>query len=388
MVLKQVYTTAGKQVDVTVANGLVAGVDATGAVVTAAHVKPLYFPHHLVFPGLINSHDHLHFNLFPRLGNRLYPGYIAWGEDIHLHNKETIAAVLAIPEEMRTQWGIYKNLLNGVTTVVHHGKVLQMSSPVIDVFTHCHSLHSVGLEKRWQYRLNKPFLPDWPFVIHIGEGTDEASYHEINRLIRWNLRKRKLIGIHGVAMQPKQARAFAALVWCPDSNLFLLGATAAADRLKKETAVLFGTDSTVSAGWSIWDQLRLARDTGMLTDIELMQSVMQTPAKVWELPGKGRLIPGAVADLVVTRMKKDKKAGTAAFFATEPDDISLVMKAGRIVLFEEALLPQLQLKEEELRRYSKVTVGDSCSYVWGDVPGLLERIRQYHPAAAFPVTVV
>src|SRR5690242_9639325 len=79
------------------------------------------FENAIAFPGLINSHDHLDFNLFPKLGNRIYNNYSEWGKDIHVQNKETIDAVLKIPLPLRTQWGLYKNLLNGITTVVNHG---------------------------------------------------------------------------------------------------------------------------------------------------------------------------------------------------------------------------------------------------------------------------
>src|SRR6187399_1350737 len=48
------------------------------------------------FPGLINSHDHLEFNLFPQLGNRVYNNYLEWGSDIHIQNKAIIESVLKI----------------------------------------------------------------------------------------------------------------------------------------------------------------------------------------------------------------------------------------------------------------------------------------------------
>src|SRR5579872_4695328 len=76
----------------------------------------LSLPGALVFPGLINSHDHLDFNLFPPLRNRIYHNYTAWGWDIHARNKAEIQSVLNIPIALRTRWGLYKNLLSGFTT--------------------------------------------------------------------------------------------------------------------------------------------------------------------------------------------------------------------------------------------------------------------------------
>jgi cytosine/adenosine deaminase-related metal-dependent hydrolase len=45
----------------------------------------LVFENAIAFPGLINSHDHLDFDLFAQTGNRIYDSYIEWGTDIQLH---------------------------------------------------------------------------------------------------------------------------------------------------------------------------------------------------------------------------------------------------------------------------------------------------------------
>src|SRR5271165_1663000 len=60
----------------------------------------LTFDNAIIFPGLINSHDHLDFNLFPQLGNRIYSSYTEWGEQIHLNHKIEIENVLKIPEPL------------------------------------------------------------------------------------------------------------------------------------------------------------------------------------------------------------------------------------------------------------------------------------------------
>ena len=111
------------------------------------------FENVIAFPGLINSHDHLDFNLFPQIGNRIYNNYSEWGKDIHIQNKETIDVVLKIPLHLRTQWGLYKNLLNGITTVVNHGAKLKIRDPFITVLQDNYSLHSVQFEKYWRLKL-------------------------------------------------------------------------------------------------------------------------------------------------------------------------------------------------------------------------------------------
>src|ERR1043165_5907685 len=54
------------------------------------------FERAVAFPGLINSHDHLDFNLFPLLANRVYNNYTEWARDIQVTGKKEIEAVLKI----------------------------------------------------------------------------------------------------------------------------------------------------------------------------------------------------------------------------------------------------------------------------------------------------
>jgi cytosine/adenosine deaminase-related metal-dependent hydrolase len=358
-------------------------VDRTGNT-SPAKVLHLHLDHCIAFPGLINSHDHLDFDLFPRLGNRIYNDYVEWGNDIHAVNKQLINPVLQVPRHLRVQWGMYKNLLAGITTVVHHGNYVEIQDPPIEVFQDCNMLHSIQLEKRWKLALNKPAPNKLPWVIHIGEGTNANARKEINSLIRWNLLKRKLIGIHGVAMNAKQAAAFEGLVWCPDSNFFLVGTTAAIDQLKETTRIVFGTDSTLSASWNIWEQLRMARKTALLTDEELFNAVTSSPAVLWNRQHTGLLKEGMHADIVIAR-PGGNQGSMAAFYSLNPEDILLVLKKGRIVLFDIALLDQLGFSAQEINDYSPVLMNHVCKYVIGNLPGLVHEIHQYAPGLAFPV---
>lgn len=337
----------------------------------------------LAFPGLINSHDHLDFNLFPLIGNRIYNNYTEWGPDIHTHNKAAIQPILQIPQALRTQWGVYKNLLNGFTTVVNHGEHLDIPTPLITVFQDCYCLHSVGFEPHWKWKLNNPARNGQRVVLHVGEGTDDAATREIDELIRWNLLRRPLIGIHGVAMTERQAPAFHALVWCPASNYFLLDRTAPVDRLKAITPILFGTDSTLTSSWNAWAQIRHARALGLATDTELIDMLTAAPAAAWGLPDRGVLAPGKAADIVIARPRPGLK-GMDAFFALDPDDILLVLHDGRIRLFDPSLLEPIT--ENDLTGEDFQPAGPDGKYVGGDLPGLMEEVRQHCPGIVFQDT--
>ncbi len=336
----------------------------------------LNFTGAIIFPGLVNSHDHLDFNLFPQLGSNIYNNYVEWGHYIHQNYKQQIADVLKVPLALRLQWGIYKNLLGGVTTVVNHGAHVKINNaPITILQTQC--LHSVRLQKLWRAKLNNPLKQSQPIVTHIGEGTDKQACREIDELTRWNFWQRKLIGVHGVAMSATQAKKFEALVWCPESNFFLLNRTARIDQLKNYTNVLFGTDSTLTGNWNIWDHLRMARKTYMLTDEELYNTLNKNAAAVWQLEDEE-------ASLIVAR-KKDGNNYMDNFFAVDPADILLVLHNGNISLFDAELLEQL--KHINLKHFSRIYIDNIAKYVKGNLPALIKEIKAFYPDADIPATI-
>jgi len=387
MRLNNLTTISGEQnVDILIEKERIYAVsehDDSSAGISGAPV--LKFSNAIVFPGLINSHDHLSFNSFPQLGNRIYNNYVEWGDDIHKQNKDTINEVLKIPEQLRIQWGIYKNLLNGITTVVNHGPALsKIEDSLINIFQQSHAIHSIQLDKKWKYRLNLPFIKNLPIAIHIGEGTDKSAQDEISTLIKWNLFKRALIGIHAVAMNEEQAANFKAIVWCPDSNYFLLGRTAEIDKLKHQAKILFGTDSTVSSQWNLWDHLRLAKQQNRMTDNELLDTISKTPADVWPMPGIGSITKNYFADIVIGEVKSDSK-GMDAFFSLNPENILMVIHKGAIRLFDEGLYNQVSTSGMSVHNFYKVFVNGRCKYIFGNLPELIRSIKAYYPEARIPV---
>lgn len=330
----------------------------------------------LVLPGFINSHDHLDFNLFPQLGNRLYTNYTEWGRDIHRVNADVVNAVQRIPLSLRIQWGLYKNLLNGFTTVVNHGEYLQTGDELINVFQDCYSLHSTAFEKNWILKLNHPLRNRKPFVMHIGEGTDDVAVSEINTVIRSNFFTRRIIGIHAVAMGKEQAASFAAIVWCPASNFFLLGKTAAVDILKQGAKIIFGTDSTLTSSWYTPEHFKRAIGTGMVNEEELLNMLTVVPAQVWGLEDRGSVEEGMRADLLI--MENGSK-----FFSEIPAGI--VMNGGEIKVLSENMQQLLRLPGIE--DFDKIVIEGRTMLVKPGIIKLVKEIHSFYPAAIIPFEI-
>ncbi len=288
------------------------------------------------------------------------------------------------PAPLRVRWGIYKNLLSGITTVMHHGHKLDVPEDLISIHQKARCFHSISGEKNWRLKLIDP-LSTQPVVIHVGEGISPDVHAEIDELIKWNLFKRRLIGIHGVAMTEKQAASFQALIWCPDSNFFLLGKTADIASLKYKTTLLFGTDSTLTASWNIWEHLRLAREQKMVTDTELFRMLTGSAASVWSLKDSGSLAEGQWADIVIAR-PPDDLTGWDGFYALDPENILLLLHRGNIRLFDQECAGQLADAGLPLENFSKIAIRGQVKYIQGDLPGLMNEIRKYHPSVEFPIS--
>jgi hypothetical protein len=312
----------------------------------------------ITFPGLTNSHDHLEFNLFPFLGSKIYEDYTQWGEDTHKRNKETIQAVLTIPIALRIRWGIFKNLINGATAVVHHGGYHDLIRTFnYPVFSNYQYLHSLATEAYWKIKLNTSFRKD--LMIHIGEGSGEKMHNEINDLIYWNLIKRKLIGIHAIEMDAQQGKRFKAMIWCPDSNLRLYGKTARVDTLKDSTSILFGTDSSASASSNMWEQLRVARSLRLLPDVELYRSVVTEPVKIFS-----SFIP---ASQIVAKRKSEN--AWDAFFELDPEDLLLIVIQHKIMLAD-----QLYFTPDP-QQYTLVKIGESEKWIVNELASVVVELK-------------
>jgi hypothetical protein len=77
---------------------------------------------HLIVPGFINAHDHLHLNNIepPDLGGPFGNSY-DWGDAFSARFDEPwFTDAMAVPRRIRYRHGGLKNLLSGATTVLHH----------------------------------------------------------------------------------------------------------------------------------------------------------------------------------------------------------------------------------------------------------------------------
>jgi cytosine/adenosine deaminase-related metal-dependent hydrolase len=274
--------------------------------VPTANITRLSLDGCITLPGLINAHDHLELNLFPRLGRGPYSNAALWAEDIYRPEEPPVKQHLLVAKKLRLRWGAIKNLLSGVTTVAHHNAFdpvflePDFSVRVMRKYGWAHSLH---FSPDWETRLRQT-PADTPFVIHAAEGTDEAARNEIGTLAKAGALNRPTVLIHAVGASCSDvgllSHTKASIVWCPTSNYFMLSRTLSTAVLDSAIPVALGTDSAITSNGDLLDELRVARQT--VDADRLYAMVTSEPARIFNLPtGFGRICHGGPADLMVMR---------------------------------------------------------------------------------------
>jgi len=328
---------------------------------------------YLILPGLINAHDHLDFNLFPRLGNGPYESATEWARDIHARFEDQIQDVLAVPLRERLLWGGLKNLVSGVTTVCHHNpwnKIFGQRFPVrvLRAFAWAHSL-----EFSRDLQLRHAACPSTrPFIFHAGEAVNGSGAREMQTLARLGLFASNSVMVHAVGLDTELmtlARARGcSLVWCPSSNLFTLGRTLPRGILESDLPIALGTDSSLTAEGDMIDELRVARRVSGLSESRLCQMVTVSAARVLRLThGEGTIQRGGVADLLLFR---DRGLTPARTLLTQSPEAVLVGGKPQMVSADLAALWRTSMPQ--IARFHPLTIcGRGAMYVHAVPPPIV-----------------
>lgn len=276
---------------------------------------------HLLFPGLLNAHEHLGLNAFPEAdaGGPRASAY-DWIDALQPRlASERFRAAKRVDEAVRARHGALKNLLAGVTTVAHHDPWLaemgDASFPVrvVHPYGWCHSLRLAGRYGPTVAEALAATPPGARLFVHLAEGTDAEAAGELSRLERLGGLGPATVLVHGVGLgEAGVARAIergAAVVWCPASNRRVLGATLDPRPLLAARRLALGSDSRLSGSSDLLEELGVARESAGLGAADLLRLVTTDAAALLGRPDAGRLSPGAVADLVVVRDEGGDPAG-------------------------------------------------------------------------------
>ncbi|MDB4943702.1 MAG: hypothetical protein JWP97_3236 [Labilithrix sp.] len=354
-------------------------VGATGATIIDTHG--------VIAPGLIDTHNHILFDIFDDqdwLPSQTYTNHNAWTaepryqamldvkqclEDASQGKPTWCPSTYDGPGSLKCEmdkWGELKGLVAGTTSIV--GLAGTTSACFGSVARSIDAVQSgLGQDKVQTSALFPPSKSAADgvcanytsgktdaYLIHVGEGTDEAARAEFARLGTASTSAGCLYAgqttiTHGTAFGSAEFTQMAAagmrLTWSPASNVALYGTTTDIPAaLDAGVGIALAPDWSMGGSQNLLDELRFAdawddaHFGNRLGARELVAMTTTSAAAALGLTGRiGSLVVGGLADLmVVTAASADPYA---SIVAARPKDVRLTIVGGRVLFGDKALEP-------------------------------------------------
>ncbi|PJZ44068.1 amidohydrolase family protein [Leptospira brenneri] len=296
-----------------------------------------------LYPGFINSHDHLLASYLPKVGgNEKHKSWLSY--DNLYKSSGVFAERQQVDPEILYYLGAYKNLFAGVTTVFDHIPH-QVQNPfrgilpvkLISDYTIAHSVGNYSLG--WgegpalEYRMAEH--AGLPFVTHLGEGLDDDSKQSLRQLEKMDALGGHSVLVHCLPFGPREVEKIlekgASVVWCPTSNLHIFGKTTNIKLfLDMGVNVCLGTDYSASGSVNLLEELKTAKSIyfGLygeeLPESTLLKMITENPRKAFRLGNPDALMPGLSADLLVVNDDKNKSEITVSDLSWKHIDLVVI----------------------------------------------------------------
>ena len=233
-------------------------------------------------PGLINAHDHLHRNHYGRLGAPPYANAYEWGRDIHRATPKRSRAAGRCRAARRCSPARGRTCSRGVTTVVHHDRwepEFDRDFPLRVVRVRNGAL--AGL-RAGAVRPSPPAAGRSPSISP--KGWMRSRRKRCASSTALGLLAPDLLAVHGVgAGRRRHPPRCARPVRRSSGARARTSSSSAAPRPPRLLApgidVLLGSDSLLTADGVLLDELRAARELGLVSDARLARRGRRTAAQ-------------------------------------------------------------------------------------------------------------
>src|SRR5437660_1062218 len=340
-----------------------------GAQVRTPHGAIVVDVQGVILPGMIDLHDHLVWNVFPRWPpRRVFQDRYEWqeadsykkalsGPNWALHDtasvclRERYAEIKALAggatsvvgtSPTRCARGLARNLdyLSGIGSDSVPGR----DSIVYEVFPFDLPGDSAAKIQAGRFRA---------FLAHVGEGVDASARAEFRTFKRSGFLRARTTIIHGLALSDSDFLDMASrqvgLVWSPRSNIELYGATTNVGAAKRAgVRIAIGPDWSPAGSSGMLNELRYAAEwnhaqpSPIFSDSELIAMVTTVPARlVGDSDSIGLIAAGRQADLIVLALPPGSNSVRRDVIASGPADLRLVMVGGEPLYGDSALLVRM-----------------------------------------------
>lgn len=314
----------------------------------------------VIYPGLIDLHNHPYHDLHPLSApprSTPYTSHQQWQHDSRYQEdidgpRSPLGDYWTLAKEECLKFVEMKALVGGVTTLQGLGRQLFGAAQPREGWLLRH------VEQEWRATapvaedfVSLPPVPD-PYALlrqtmsagtavihHLAEGSDPSLGRDFELLAQHGCLGPRFIGIHANSLSEEQfqrwGRQGGTLVWSPMSNLWLYGETTDVAAAKQAgLRICLGPDWSITGSKHLLGELKVAdlwnrtRLGGLFTDHELCQMATSNPAEALSLQDRiGTIAVGLRADLVVMR---DRTADPYRNLIESTEaDVMLVISDGR-----------------------------------------------------------
>jgi cytosine/adenosine deaminase-related metal-dependent hydrolase len=369
----------------------------------------------LVYPGLIDLHNHIAYNCLPlwTAPDRTIP----WTSRDQWPNDPDYKPSISLPAnaechadgEAVLRYVETKAVVGGVTAVQGSAKVatpfegwmvrnIEFETFGTHVKTVNQSVRAIADAKGWagaQADLDKGHA----FIYHLAEGTDPKLLKDYDGMRDQDCLRPKFIGIHSTALHDAQYKEWkprgGSIVWSPFSNLWLYGATTdvkAADQAGMR--ICLGADWSPSGSKNLLGELKVAdlynreQLAGYFTAEAICRMATCNPAAALGWDDKlGRLKAGLRGDFLAIRQRKGD-AYQALIASTEPDVLLVAINGypmygtDQLMRAAAAVNPEpIELSPTLKRTITLVDHRFQAEMTWPQILAALEKARNSPPSA-------
>jgi len=271
---------------------------------------------YLLLPGMINAHDHL-------------------GSGINIHADSAHEAALWM--------GALKNVMSGVTTVLHHqpqDAVCFMDAFPIRVVRNYGWAETLDPEELVPQFKATP--PDAPFLLHLASRTPEEAKEKVSELQQLGIITDRTVVIHGGGLDSEVLnilhRAGASQVWCPSAIMAGDSQVDPASVISNHRIAL-GTAYSEETSRDIFEEIQNALALGVPPEA-LYSMVTTRPCSILRLRnGEGRIVAGTPADMIA--VVHDGATPAEALCAADAHSLEAILLGGRPIVATDSMMQRI-----------------------------------------------
>jgi len=311
----------------------------------------------IIFPGLINIHNHLDWNVFPLWSvPDKYETRYEW-QNVSEYDRDLSEPHRVLKQNFKIEmmkFAEVKALVGGTTTLQGASYPWENAFTKIlvrnvehdsDVKVKIQSrIGEITLNNTYYEKVLKNIQEDKTqvFIQHLAEGTNGTAKDEFTTLKKLDLLREQVVIIHGTALESQEFGEMSAsntkLAWSPLSNLLLYGDTTnVADAWNSGVLVSLTSDWSPSGSKNVLWELKAAdwwnkkSFDKLFSDYDLVKMVTVNPAISinWD-DSVGMIAPNYLADLVVINDYNSDNPYRALIDASDSDVLLVIINGDAI----------------------------------------------------------